>query len=352
MNKRIFKLFANCVAVKGAAMATICDLQRGKVYAIPLDFIEFLEKTEANESLEVFNSYSKEDQETISEYYAFLEENELGFWTDEPKNYPELNMHWETPEHINNAILELEKLSYKDIEKIAIALKKLLCKFIEIRFYKDADLGRLQLFMEFLKGSMIRSCTVYLPYTEEFDLDKTENLLNQYPRITSIILHTIRDKEVKVANPQIRLITHKIDNRTHCGIIDPKLFAVNIPVFTESINFNSCLNKKIAIDQHGNIKNCPSMASNYGNINNTNIVDIARSKSFQQLWSITKDQINVCKDCEFRYVCTDCRAYLEDPKNILSKPLKCGYDPYKGVWENWSTNPLKQKVKEYYQMKF
>ena len=65
---------------------------------------------------------------------------------------------------------------------------------------------------------------------------------------------------------------------------------------------------------------------------------------------IQKDQIAVCKDCEFRYICTDCRAYKEDPEDDYSKPLKCGYDPYTGVWSEWSTNPLKQKAIQYYGM--
>jgi radical SAM protein with 4Fe4S-binding SPASM domain len=54
---------------------------------------------------------------------------------------------------------------------------------------------------------------------------------------------------------------------------------------------------------------------------------------FKKYWSITKDQINVCKDCEFRYICTDCRAYTTNIDNDYSKPLKCSYDPYKGKWE-------------------
>ena len=37
-------------------------------------------------------------------------------------------------------------------------------------------------------------------------------------------------------------------------------------------------------------------------------------------------------------------------KNILdiSKPLKCGYNPYTGEWEEWSQNPIKQKIIKYY----
>ena len=61
-------------------------------------------------------------------------------------------------------------------------------------------------------------------------------------------------------------------------------------------------------------------------------------------------KIHVCKDCEFRYICTDCRAYIEDPNDILSKPLKCGYNPYTAEWSEWSRNPLKQKAIEQYRI--
>ena len=72
---------------------------------------------------------------------------------------------------------------------------------------------------------------------------------------------------------------------------------------------------------------------------------------FKKYWFINKDQIAVCKDCEFRYICTDCRAYIENPEDMYSKPLKCAYNPYTSEWEEWSTNPLKQKAIEHYGMK-
>jgi SPASM domain peptide maturase of grasp-with-spasm system len=97
-------------------------------------------------------------------------------------------------------------------------------------------------------------------------------------------------------------------------------------------------------------KNCPAISQSFGNIKNTTLEEALALKDFKKYWNITKDQIDVCKDCEFRHVCTDCRAYVEDPENQYSKPLKCGYSPYTNEWEEWSTNPLKQKAIEYYGM--
>ena len=90
------------------------------------------------------------------------------------------------------------------------------------------------------------------------------------------------------------------------------------------------------------------MAENFGNISNKSLEDALANPGFRKYWNLTKDKVGVCRDCEFRYICTDCRAFTENNhKNSegldISKPLKCGYDPYTGKWEPESNHPLKQK---------
>ena len=92
------------------------------------------------------------------------------------------------------------------------------------------------------------------------------------------------------------------------------------------------------------------MSEVFGNIKDTTLKEAIEKPGFKKYWDINKDKIHVCKDCEFRYICTDCRAYVEDPEDILSKPLKCGYNPYTGEWSEWSSNPLKQRAIEFYGM--
>lgn len=138
-----------------------------------------------------------------------------------------------------------------------------------------------------------------------------------------------------------------------CGKVDMKYFNTNLPKIMEAINHNSCLYKKIGIDRNGNIKNCPLMQESFGNIYSVSLENVLKKKNFKKYWNLTKDYVEVCKDCEFRYICTDCRAYTERThinKAGLdtSKPLKCGYDPYTCQWEDWSKNPLKQKAIQCY----
>jgi SPASM domain peptide maturase of grasp-with-spasm system len=103
--------------------------------------------------------------------------------------------------------------------------------------------------------------------------------------------------------------------------------------FMENKLFNSCLNRKISIDENGHIGNCPSMKKKYGNIAEHSLTQVARRNDFKKVWNLNKDMIDTCRDCEFRYICSDCRAYTRDG-NLYAKPVKCGYDPYTGTWND------------------
>ena len=74
------------------------------------------------------------------------------------------------------------------------------------------------------------------------------------------------------------------------------------------------------------------MLESFGNIGQSTLKEVIDNPEFRKMWGITKDQISICKDCEFRYVCSDCRAFLQKPEDKFSKPLKCGYDPYTATW--------------------
>jgi SPASM domain peptide maturase of grasp-with-spasm system len=190
------------------------------------------------------------------------------------------------------------------------------------------------------------------PFHNEINVGFLNRLNKETLRIYNMVFYNCKKKALK-GSDYFRFSVNFTDKNlelSSCGIVDLKYFNSNLPKVLESINHNSCLHKKISIDKDGNIKNCPSMAESFGNIQDTTLEEAINKPGFKKYWNITKDQIEVCKDCEFRHVCTDCRAYLENPKDQYSKPLKCGYNPYTCEWEEWSTNPLKQKAIEYYGM--
>ena len=111
-------------------------------------------------------------------------------------------------------------------------------------------------------------------------------------------------------------------------------FSISIDTFFEAKQYNSCLNRKLFIDSNGNIKNCPSSKQIYGNVQDTTLKSIIENPKFKDIWLINKDKIDVCKDCEFRYMCTDCRCFLKQSNNLYSQPYMCTYNPYIALWES------------------
>jgi radical SAM protein with 4Fe4S-binding SPASM domain len=77
------------------------------------------------------------------------------------------------------------------------------------------------------------------------------------------------------------------------------LFFIHIHTFTESQTHNTCLNRKLCIDADGNIENCPILE----NINDTTLQEFLTLTGFKDIWYINKDKIDVCKNCEFKYMC-------------------------------------------------
>lgn len=162
-----------------------------------------------------------------------------------------------------------------------------------------------------------------------------KGIIDLNPRIRHIQIHSV---PMNITPPDYALFSkiffyrYCIKDETNCGNICPQYFNTNIDLFTESMQFNTCLNRKVSVDRMGLIKNCPSMTKDFGHISINALSEAIHKDSFRTHWKIKKDDITVCKDCEFRHMCTDCRTYLFEPENILSKPLKCGYDPYTASW--------------------
>ncbi len=354
--KKIFKLFAHCIPVKGAKRFVICDIQRNDIYFVNEELYDMLTKYKDYSLEEVKALYDNEYDVEIEQNLDYLIKHELGFYTEESDLFLEINHHWERPESITNAIIEWGKSSTYSMKSVIDQLELLGCKQIELRFYDTISSQKLIDTLRLFEDKRIRNIYLYVKYAEDINLDFYQELLLKYQRLGQINIHSCPENfrtqiEKNKFSEHIKLTCKNIVDNSHCGIVNERFFLSNQDLFFEALNFNSCLHRKISIGVDGIIKNCPSMADAYGNIKDTTLEKVLCLSEFKQHWSITKDVIHVCKDCEFRYICVDCRAYIENPTDIYSKPLKCGYNPYTTEWSEWSTNPIKQRAIEYYELK-
>lgn len=351
-----FKIFQCCYIVNGKNRSILHDTQRQESIIISHDMSNIIDLLSMGISIKKLKErYDKQDHKIIDEYLDFFISKEFGFYCDkfDFSRFPEISKIYQTPFELTNAIIESKKFETDYIYDLMFQLSNFKIKYISLLIYNTIENKLIIDIIE--KISLFGFLSVEL--TSKFHHHINDELflkLNYNNPLTKLVFYSSPEDKIFKWDNEIffdRIFTIKeINSFKNCGIIDIKYFNTNSVKIHESLNHNSCLHKKISIDINGNIKNCPSMPQSFGNIKDTTLEEATNHPEFKKYWNITKDQIEVCKDCEFRHICTDCRAFLEKPDNILSKPLKCGYNPYTNEWAEWSTNPLKQKAIEYYGM--
>lgn len=283
---------------------------------------------------ELFQSFEVAEHITLKEYFNFLLDKRLGHLTPNPEFFPELETTWDYPCEITNAIIDIVtdqfyKLNYSQIFS---DLHDLNCHVIQLRFFEGISNSLLEHILQLITKTRIKEIRILTKFSTGFS-EKMVELIRSFPRITEVFLFGCQTTEVKsILGVEVIYSARESISEANCGEICKSNFAINIPHFTEAMQANSCLNRKVSVDAYGNIKNCPSDTTSYGYVGNQSVREALLNEAFVGKWKIRKDDIEVCRDCEFRYICTDCRIFIENRENQLSKPSKCSYDPYTATW--------------------
>lgn len=334
---KYFYLFADCVISKGFTRTLITDTSRKSLYFIDNTYYEVLILCRDYSIGEI--SLMLEEEEDISRFNSFLIdliEKGLGLLVDDIRAFPEIEKIWDHPSVITNGIIDIRETIH-DFGKLFKEFDSLGCEFIEIRSYEERSTEDIE---EIISKSINRKLK-YLHFVTKFSEaylapNALKKITDDYPFVYISVYNSPKDKlEVLrsfTKGHQISFLHQNIDSNQCCGSISIDTFQIpSIKGLTENLLYNGCLNRKMSVDENGLIKNCPSMQKSYGNIKEDSLI-AALNDDFRSSWAINKELINECSDCEYRTICTDCRAFIKDINNLYSKPGKCKYDPYRGEW--------------------
>jgi hypothetical protein len=119
--------------------------------------------------------------------------------------------------------------------------------------------------------------------------------------------------------------------------IDKNSFYCNLSLYRESINVNAFFYKKMFLSKDGNISNSIGTNKKNKHIESINsyreLKKTINNRSFQQYWYVKKDLCDVCRDCQYRYMCVDNRIPINRNKNEWFFESECNYNPYIGKWK-------------------
>jgi len=94
---------------------------------------------------------------------------------------------------------------------------------------------------------------------------------------------------------------------------------------------NGCWQGKLTISSTGDVYPCIMQRDEAcGNVRDLSLRQIIDGP-IRKYWGLSFDQIEVCRDCEYRYACPDCRPIaFGSTGRLTAKPPHCSYDPYRG----------------------
>lgn len=357
------RVHADCMPVMGVAKAAIYDLTRHQIFVVPGGYYRLLEHLTSEPVAAVLNGIeSSAHAGKVVEFVQYLLENELADFVHEPASFPPINDSWDVPGLIQNAIIDVDTVRH-DFATLIRELDGVSCRYLQLRCFSSLlDVAELRAILGLVMHSELESVELILKYDATVSDEAYATLAFEHPKLTAIFVHSApvaREHRVDLCDPKVShpmfkrviFLTRQIRSQLDCGGIDVQaLNAPSVETFYEARSYNGCLNRKIAIDSGGQVRNCPSLVQSFGSAGKRRLKVIAESPDFQRAWHLKKDDIDVCQRCELRYACSDCRAYLEHPNEGLSKPLKCGYDPVTGVWSDWPSATSNQAAIIHYQL--
>lgn len=115
----------------------------------------------------------------------------------------------------------------------------------------------------------------------------------------------------------------------------PSFQKIDLHSFIRAKYGHHCFSDKICISSTGEVHPCVMEREvSYGNIKKHALIDILATDTAKRFKSLSKDHIDVCRDCEYRYCCFDCRVKSKNrfQNDLYAKPNWCTYNPYIGQW--------------------
>lgn len=333
MISKKFKLFHCCIPVKGVTIGTIIDLQRDLHFSVPNNILEYIEEY-SNKSLYYLFFDFKESKKILKKFIRFFIQNELVIVADQLDCFTRLSTNYIRPFQIDTITIEIVDFENFHHNLFSLKIEELGVKALKI-IIKDDVLITIKKILDLLKNSKTLSISLFTPHNVEIERD-LEFLCNKYFRLTQIIFfnYSPNNKEIKRKNTIFNYDFLPVEKVFYKGVQNPNNFVININSFLEAVNFNLNYNRTIYIDSNGNLKRHMLDVVDFGIITSVDISIQIENNVISELWHITKDKINICKDCQFRYICPDDRVPIKlNPADLFYSHLtNCKYDPYTDKW--------------------
>ena len=268
-----FFISASCKVVKGVNRSVIIDYLRKDIQIISNQFYDLLLLMNRKRIQNTIDHIQKESLRTFHSFLDFLLENEYGFITSDIDNFPEISTGYDDDDTIvKDIIIEIDEQLFDECSftNILHQIDALGCSDLQLRILSSSDYDFLDKVLTIADASNIAYLELLLQGVKNISNNQWYKLFKSYSSLSDVnVYNSEKNKSIEFLLERERFHSIVIGKLNYlkessisncCGVITfDHLSFNNVSTHHLHQKFNGCLYKKLTIDRHGNIKNCPSM---------------------------------------------------------------------------------------------
>lgn len=310
--------------------SVIYDLERNRFDLIPNILYHLLKEKNKEKKEEILNRIPEDIQD---EYFEFLNGKDylLPERCAEDNRLTPLDLSWEYPAKITNAVLFLNGNSNYLSKDLLAQFEDNGCCHYQIIIKSQIYQGKLIQLLSLFKARLTKKVELFLPYNQAIEQLVNSDFFMKYPYCRTLIMYNSPYKKHTKGSFFNLIFT---EGELYDSPGNYSLFYTTIRHFTEAQMHNTYFNRKVIIDEKGFFLLGLRESTRYGNVKGLSLEELVSSEDYTQYWNVRKDKTEVCKDCEFRYMCVDSRIPLKNTTTgLFYFDSECSYSPYTCKWD-------------------
>lgn len=325
----MYKLYANCIVVDGYLRSVIYDLQLEDFDFVSREFSFLLKRKEGFSESDIVNSNLTDEFLVLKQkkYFFDTKNHSLDLFSD-------LSLDFSDSSRIGVLIINVSAWCRFSNLSLAQFVDEFNVKSVVFIDDENCEEFMLMALLNELKFTTVTTIEIILSFIEKHDFDYSKL---EEDRISKIVIYGQKKESIQNHDNILVVYKHGSFDKRKLFHQHPNYFNVNKPLYLESINRNNYFSDKLYINSEGNILNTPEKQDVLNHLsllsNNEDIYPILESENYRELSFAKKDFCDVCRYCEFRYMCVDNRLPLKRNNNEWYHEIECNYNPFIALWE-------------------
>ncbi|MCK9321702.1 MAG: grasp-with-spasm system SPASM domain peptide maturase, partial [Bacteroidales bacterium] len=337
INQSYFILPSTNILVRGYSRSIVLLLSESNYHYIPNALYEILNLHPDRTIAEIKLIYDNKFSNIIEEYFISLVKRRIVF----PLNFstehkPQKFIIGHTCDKIiDNAIIEIGEKTITNLKYLINELSELGCEHLMLLSKGKNEKNKIYDFLVSFNNTAFRSIDLAVSWDGTEMNSFIESFFLSQIRLFRVFIYNANENSVNFYD-KFRLkqyILSKDNILNKCELSFQTGFVISKSMYVDSISNNNCLGKKLIVTKDGNVKKCLLSNEVFGDITKNTLSQIISKENFWCYMNYSKDEIDVCKDCEFRYMCIDCR-FRRTTQDNFSQPVFCTYNPYIAKWQS------------------